>query len=138
MLKAIKPNNLNLLKLERQSLEFYNNENLYENNSLRIKIEATVSENFNNPNLNGDYISQKMGMSRMQLHRKLKAVTGLNARQFILETRLRKAHELLLTRKWNVSEVTFKIGFSTLPYFSKVFKLKYGISPSTLLKKKVP
>jgi len=83
--------------------------------------------------LNGDRVAKKIGISRMQLHRKLKALTNQSTSQFIQNIRLEKAYELLKEKEFNVSEVTYRTGFSHPNHFSRVFKKKYGKAPSKIM-----
>ena len=79
--------------------------------------------------------SKALGMSRMQLHRKLKALTGLSATEFIRSQRLKLAAQLLKKSDINVSQVGYAVGFNNHSYFTKCFKEHYGISPSDYAKK---
>ncbi|MBV6442571.1 MAG: HTH-type transcriptional regulator CdhR [Saprospiraceae bacterium] len=76
-----------------------------------------------------------MNMSRSNLFRKLKALTGRSATDFIRTLRLEKAKELLETTDLNVTEVCFKVGFGSPNYFSRAFQEQFGISPSELRRK---
>ena len=73
-----------------------------------------------------------MTMSQPQLHRKLTALTGKNATQFIRSIRLAKANELLLATEKSVSEVAYEVGFSDPKYFSRVFSDEFGVPPSKI------
>lgn len=77
--------------------------------------------------------SEAVGMSRMQLHRKLKALTGLSASEFIRAERLKLAAQLLKTAKSNVSEVGYRVGFNDHAYFSKCFKNRYDCTPTAYM-----
>jgi len=79
--------------------------------------------------------AKALGMSRMQLHRKLKALTGLSATEFIRSQRLKLAAQLLKKSDINVSQVGYAVGFNNHSYFTKCFKEHYGISPSDYAKK---
>ena len=68
-------------------------------------------------------------MSRTQLHRKVKALTGQSASEFIRNYRLEYAYQLLQNNAGSVSEVAFQTGFSSASYFSKAFSAKFGQSP---------
>jgi len=80
--------------------------------------------------------SEAVGMSRMQLHRKLKALTGLSASEFIRSQRLKLAASLLQNSDANVSEIGYQVGFNDHSYFTKCFREAYGVSPSAYGKNK--
>jgi len=82
-----------------------------------------------------DEFSKAVGMSRMQLHRKLKALTGLSTSEFIRSQRLKLAAQLLKTSDINISQVGYSVGFNDHAYFSKCFKEMYKCSPSEYAKK---
>ena len=71
-----------------------------------------------------------MALSRVQLHRKLKALVDQSATQFVRTIRLNRAAELLKNKSGTVSEIAYDVGFNTLPYFTKCFQEQFGINPS--------
>ena len=71
-----------------------------------------------------------MGMSRMNLYRKLQAITGQTPTEFIRTIRLKRAAQLLQDGKLNVSEVADRVGFSSSSYFTKCFKEQFGVLPT--------
>ena len=73
-------------------------------------------------------------MSRSNLFRKIKALTGQSVTLFIRNLRLEKAKGLLETTEMNVSEVCFKVGFTSPNYFSRIFQKVFGVAPSGLRK----
>ena len=77
-----------------------------------------------------DDICKEIGISRVQLYRKVKAVLGLNVNDYILSVRMQKAKYLLLNEDLTISEISFKVGFSSQAYFATVFKAKFGATPS--------
>lgn len=77
-------------------------------------------------------LSMEMGMSRTSIFSKMKALTGQSPQSFLTNYRLNRAMELLKTRDFNISEVAYKVGFSTLTGFSRSFKNKFGIPPSAV------
>jgi len=95
---------------------------------LREVVEANITdENFRIPE-----ICKAMGVSRTQLHRKLKALTGRSTSQVINSIRLQKARHLLETTDWNVSQVAYEVGFQDHSYFSRLFQQEFGVLPSEL------
>ena len=74
-------------------------------------------------------IGQEIGLSRVQLYRKVKAMTGASVVELLRKARLAKAKRLLESRSKSVSEVAYEVGFSTPSYFSKCFKEEFGMLP---------
>ncbi len=100
-------------------------EDLFLQKAVRI-IESRMSdENFGMPQL-----CRELNMSRTNLFRKLKALTGKSATLLIRTLRLEKARELLESREMNVTEVAFAVGFNSPNYFARVFREEFGIAPS--------
>lgn len=89
-----------------------------------------VEQNLANENFNIDDICKSIGVSRIQLYRKVKALMGCNINDYILNRRLKKAKYMLLNEDNTISEITNMVGFSSHAYFSTVFKTKYGCTPS--------
>ena len=95
------------------------------------KIETILEKNYTNKDFGLPQLCQKIGMSRSQLFRKMKALTGIPPSHFIRSFRLKKAKQLLETSELNVSEVAWSTGFSSLSHFSRIFQEEFGTSPST-------
>lgn len=95
------------------------------------KIFEYVKKNIDDPDLSIDKLSNDMAISRVQLYRKIKAVTGVAPSKLILDMRLRMAAELLTDTNMAVSEIAYKCGFNEVSYFGKRFKALFGTSPST-------
>ena len=70
-----------------------------------------------------------MNLSRVQLYRKVKALTGSSPVELLRTARLNRAHQLLLTTDKTVSEVAYSVGFSSPAYFTKCFKDEFGMVP---------
>lgn len=98
------------------------------------KCEQIIHEHLSNDTFSANDFAKALGMSRMQVHRKLKAITDLSATAFVRNYRLGAAKSLL-EKGEPVSQVAYAVGFSNLPYFTKTFKEKYGLVPSELVKK---
>ncbi len=94
-----------------------------------------VELNLSNDKFNVDDICKIIGISRIQLYRKVKALLGCSITDYILNRRLKKAKYLLNNESFTISEITYMIGFSNPNYFSTVFKSKYGLTPSEFKKK---
>lgn len=80
-------------------------------------------------------LCRALGMSRTNLHRKLKALTDSSATEFIRKLRLERASRLLREGKHSVSEVAYQVGFESLSYFSKSFQEEFGTTPSEYIRK---
>jgi signal transduction histidine kinase/DNA-binding response OmpR family regulator/streptogramin lyase len=80
--------------------------------------------------------SKKVGMSRVQLHRKLQALTNCSAREFIQILRLKRAEQLLQQRAGNITEIAYEVGFNNLSYFSQCFRRQFGKLPSEYTSRK--
>ena len=74
---------------------------------------------------------------RVQLYRKVKTVLGYNVNDYILTVRMQKAKFLLRNEDLSISEISYKVGFSSQAYFSTVFKSKFGITPKAFREKRV-
>ena len=90
---------------------------------------AIVESNMDNEDFSVEHICKSIGISRIQLYRKVKALLDINVNDYILNTRLQKAKYLLQNEEMTIGEVAYKVGFSTPAYFSRVFKSKFGITP---------
>lgn len=80
-----------------------------------------------------DDLTQNLGLSKSQLYRKLKFLSGKSPNSFIKDYRLKKALDLLEKREFSISEIAFETGFNSPSYFSKCFQKKYSVQPSTLV-----
>lgn len=94
------------------------------------KVQRVVEQNISDEHFGISQLHYALRISRTQLHRKLKAVTGKSASHVIRSIRMSKAKELLETTDLNVSEVSYAVGFSNRSYFTQVFTLEFGHPPS--------
>lgn len=78
-------------------------------------------------------LSEEIGLSRPQLYRRIKSITGRSPKKFIRDLKLRTALNLIKDNKLNVSQVAYKVGYEDPSYFSKCFTQKFGISPSKVV-----
>ena len=79
-------------------------------------------------------LCRQMAMSRAQLYRKFKALTGKSVFEYLRTLRLHKAKELLLTSTLNVTQVCYDVGFNNLSHFSRIFTEEFGRKPSDFRK----
>lgn len=94
------------------------------------KAVAVIEENLDNSEFDVESFSEYFNMSRRNVLRKLKGITGLSINEFIKNIRLKEAYRLLMQGELNVAEVAYSVGFSDQKYFSKCFKEHFGKSPS--------
>ncbi|AXT57197.1 response regulator [Aquimarina sp. MMG015] len=94
------------------------------------KVLNHIYENLSDPNLSVESLSSELHLSRSQFYRKIKTLTGQTANQFLRNIRLQKAKQILESGSTNVSEVCYKVGFSSPSYFTKCFKTQFGILPT--------
>ncbi len=99
------------------------------------RVIDVVEENISDSELDIEKFSQKVGISRMQLYRKLQALTNMTVKEFIRHIRLKRATQLLDQQKLNISEIAYEVGFKDLSHFRKCFKREYGMSASDYLAK---
>ena len=97
---------------------------------LMERIMKVVNKNLSNSDFNVDMLTQEVGISRAQLHRKMKEMTGISTSEFIRNIRLEQAARLLKEQKVNITQVAYAVGFSNLAHFSTVFRKHFGVSPS--------
>ncbi|MGY6742056.1 MAG: response regulator [Cecembia sp.] len=95
-----------------------------------LKLQQIIDSKLENPQFSTEDFAIEVGMSRMQLHRKLKSLTGLSATEFIRSERLKMALPLLEKGNLNISEVAYTVGFNDVSYFTKCFKERYQVTPS--------
>ena len=89
-----------------------------------------IHENITDPALNVENLADKLLISRSKLYRKIKALTGNTANEFIKKIRLEKAKQFLENSDYSISEISYKIGFSSPSYFTKCYKIQFGILPT--------
>ncbi len=94
------------------------------------KAIQIIEENLGDCDFDVTAMTGKIGMSRMQLFRKLKALTNQTPSEFIRTIRLKRAAQLLRKKFGNVAEITYEVGFNNLSYFAKCFRELYGVAPS--------
>lgn len=103
-----------------------------------IKLNKVIEEQLCNYDLNIDQLASMMGVSRTVFYQKVRGVTGYPPNEYIKIIRLKKAAELVLQNEYNISEISFKVGFNDPLYFSKCFKQHFGASPSNYRKQHTP
>lgn len=102
------------------------------------RARTVIEKNINDNDFDVNSFCLLMGMSRMQLFRKLKALVNQTPSELIRDLRLQRAAQLIKQNYGNVAEVTYEVGFNNLSYFAKCFREKYGLLPSEFQKKMAP
>lgn len=110
-----------------ESLNKLDNEFIHKINEL---IEARLSSD----KIDVGYLSDKMCMSSSTLYRKMKALTGMSANEYVRKMKMKYAEQFLLEGKYTISEIAAKVGINNLFYFRQCFKEEYGVIPSEYLK----
>lgn len=104
-------------------------------NTLISKVISVIRANFENPDFSVEQLSHEVGISRVHLNRKLKEAMNISPSNLIKSMRLKQAAYLLIKNRVNISEVAFKVGFSTHSYFSNSFHDYFGMSPKDFVTK---
>ncbi len=136
----------NLIKQRQKLREFFGNKVASAEQSLLTNLDESgissmdqqfiekavkvVEENIDNPDFSVEIFGQEMALSRVQLHRKLKAIVNQSASTFVRTLRLNRAAFLLSKQAGNVTEIAYDVGFNNLSYFAKCFSEKFGLTPS--------
>ena len=95
-----------------------------------IWVLNLIEEFYADPDFNIEKGSERLGLSRVHLYRKVKGLTGVTPTDFLRNYRLKKAAELLRQKVKNINEVAYSTGFGSSAYFSKCFKAVYNITPT--------
>lgn len=103
--------------------------------SLMDRVMEVIKRNLDNADFGVDELSVEVGMSRVHLNRKLKEALGISPSSLIKSTRMKQAAYLLVHDKANISEVAYRVGFSTPSYFSNSFRSYFGLSPKEFVEK---
>ena len=98
-------------------------------------LTKIVEEQLTNPEFTADDFASMMSLGRTIFYRKVRGVTGYTPKEYLRIMRMKKAAELLSTKKYTVSEVTYMVGINDPFYFSRCFKAQFGISPSSYQKR---
>lgn len=101
---------------------------------LIAKINAIIKENIGDSNLTVEFLASETALSRVQLFRKMKAITGCSPSEYIKAIRLEHASKILSQSKQSIADVAYMVGFSDPKYFSNCFSEKFGVTPSQYVK----
>lgn len=100
------------------------------------KFKKLIEENMTDSELNVEKLGKMMGMSRVQLYRKVKSLTNYAPNELVRIARLKKAASLFVSTDMSISEVTYEVGFTSPSYFTKCYKEYFGENPTEFLKRK--
>lgn len=100
------------------------------------KLQQLIEERLSDPNLSVEELGEQIGLSRVQLYRKTKALCGYSPNELLRIARLKKASSLLGSTEKTISEITYEVGFSSPSYFTKCYKEYFGENPTAVLKRK--
>ena len=100
------------------------------NDALMERVMKVVNANLSNPDFNIDILAQEAGISRANLYRKIKEITGISSGKFLRNIRMEQAARLLKAGQNDVSQIAELVGYTDSSHFSTAFKTHFGISPS--------
>ncbi len=133
----------NLIKQRQQLRERFSREIVLKPQEIAItpmdevflnKVKAAVDRHLGDEDFDVETLGREVGMSRMNVHRKLKALINQPASQFIRSMRLQRAVELLKQNAGTVAEIAYQVGFGSQAYFTKCFHEQFGCSPKEYVK----
>jgi DNA-binding response OmpR family regulator len=128
----------NLIKIRQQMREKYQTQMLIKPSEIVVpssqkvfidKLTSQIEKNISNESFSVEILSEEIGLSRAQLHRKIKAITNQSPSEFIRNFRLQRAAELLKQDAGNIAEIAYKVGFNSQAYFTKTFQEIYSVTP---------
>lgn len=96
------------------------------------RLRTAIQENLGDSDFSVERLGEEIGLSRVQLYRKVKALTGQTPVELLRKARLTKARQLLEKTEKSVSEIAYEVGFTSPSYFNKCFKDEFDINPSSL------
>ena len=106
------------------------------NFTLLKNVLKCIKENLCDDQFKVETICEYVGLSERQLQRKIKAITKKSPNQLIRTVRLRQAKKMLLSQPDKILDIAFQTGFTNPSYFSRCFKIEFGVSPSDFLQQK--
>jgi AraC-like DNA-binding protein len=99
------------------------------------KLNHLIEDNIMQEDIDLAFVTDKMAMSHSTFYRKVKALTGLTAKEYIRKRRLRHCYQLLQSGDYNVSQAAMMTGFNQMAHFRETFKKEFGILPSEVRRK---
>ncbi len=133
----------NLIDSRRQLRQFFGDNQTLAKESISdmdkdfvSRFKSLVEEKMRDPELNVEDLGKDMGLSRVQLYRKLKSLTNYAPNELLRQTRLKKATSLLASSDMTIAEIAYEVGFSSPSYFTKCYREQFGESPTDFLRRK--
>ena len=129
----------NILSIRKSLKEKYSGEMFLQPKNVLIslpderflkKVIEIVENNIGDPDFDIEKFASDAGVSRMQLYRKLSALTDMTVKEFVRDIRMKRAAQLLRQKYMNISEIAWATGFRDLSHFRKCFRKKFGMSAS--------
>ena len=105
------------------------------NDQMMERVMKVINENISSPDLSVEFIADKIGISRVHFHRRLKDATGLTPRDFVRNIRLSQAAKLLVGKNFDITDVAIATGFRSVSTFSTCFKGYFGMTPTEYARK---
>jgi len=136
---------INLLESRKKLIEKYSGQILLDPIKGTVKdidekflqrVIKAIEEHISDSKFNAEGLSKKIGMSRMQLYRKLRGLTNLTVHELMRSIRLKRAIQLLEDKRMTITEVAYEVGFNDLTYFARCFRKQYKKSPSEFISDK--
>jgi signal transduction histidine kinase/ligand-binding sensor domain-containing protein/DNA-binding response OmpR family regulator len=116
--------------ISKKTVEVGNLDNFFLN-----RVKAVIEKNISNEHFGMEKLADELMISRSQLHRKIKSLSGVTSSEFVNLIRVKKAVELIKNENYLFTEVAYHVGFSSRTYFTKCFKKVYGVSPTEYFNK---
>lgn len=103
--------------------------------SFVTRLREVIRDNMGDSDFSVERIGEEIGLSRVQLYRKVKALTGQTPVELLRKARLERSRRLIEKTEKSVSEIAYEVGFTSPSYFNKCFKDEFGISPGAMREK---
>lgn len=134
---------VNLLEARRKMSDyfsggFYKNNQASEalnrlDNEFAEKIISIIKDHMESDRISIPFLSGQFNMSYSAFSKKIKAVTGMTVNEFVRKVKMQYAEQLLLSRKYSISEIAYRTGYNSMSYFREAFKAEFGVLPSKYL-----
>ena len=99
-------------------------------------MNRVIEENIMTEDIDMAFLTDKMAMSHSTFYRKVKALTGMTAKEYVRKRRMLHCYQLLVSGNYNVTEAAMMTGFNQMAHFREVFKKEFGVLPSEVVKRR--